>query len=320
MPTKLGLYYLPEDGVALQMRRGALAARGADGAARLFEPRVHGLRTILLAGHGASISSEAIRWCAREGVSLYVAERNGECMALFANATFADGRRKALHLRQKQFAAVLDPRKRLEIARKIILAKLRTLELHSRDAKALRAKLVLARTLNDILTVEAGAGAAYFMRWRGIEMRFNKDAPQHWRVFNTRSGSFLRGKSGMSPARHSATPVGACLNYAFAIALGQCTRAIIGMGLDACVGFLRSPKPGRLSLSYDALELHRARVTRAVFNYVQGRAFKRSDFQLSPEGIVRLSPLVAKEVVALVLKEISFKDYVAGTRKIVKWF
>ena len=115
------LYYLPEDGVALQMRRGALAARGADGAVRLFEPRVHGLRTILLAGHGASISSEAIRWCAREGVSLYVAERNGECMALFANATFADGRRKALHLRQKQFAAVLDPCKRLEIARKIIL-------------------------------------------------------------------------------------------------------------------------------------------------------------------------------------------------------
>jgi hypothetical protein len=53
---------------------------------------------------------------------------------------------------------------------------------------------------------------------------------------------------------------------------------------------------------------------------VQGRAFKRSDFQLSPEGIVRLSPLVAKEVVALVLKEILFKDYVVGTRKIVKWF
>ena len=92
------------------------------------------------------------------------------------------------------------------------------------------------------------------------------------------------------------------------------------MGLDACMGFLHSPKPGRLSFSYDALELHRARLTRAVFNYVQGRAFKRSDFQLSPEGIVRLSPLVAKEVVALVLKEISFKDYVAGTRKIVRWF
>jgi hypothetical protein len=66
--------------------------------------------------------------------------------------------------------------------------------------------------------------------------------------------------------------------------------------------------------------LNRARLTHAVFNYVQDRAFKRSDFQLSPEGIVRLSPLVAKEVVALVLKEISFKDYVAGTRKIVKWF
>ena len=92
------LYYVPEDGVALQMRHGALCARAPDGTVRLFEPRVHGLRIIVLAGHGASITSEAIRWCGREGVSLYVMERNGEAFAVIAEAVEADGRRRALSL------------------------------------------------------------------------------------------------------------------------------------------------------------------------------------------------------------------------------
>ena len=111
------LYYVPEDGIALQMRRGAVCARAPDSTVRLFEPRVHGLRIIILAGHGASITSEAIGWCGREGVGLYVMERNGDCAALFADTPLIDGRRKALRLRKRQFAAMLDPGKRLEIAR-----------------------------------------------------------------------------------------------------------------------------------------------------------------------------------------------------------
>jgi hypothetical protein len=120
------LYYVPEDGVALQMRHGALCARAPDSTVRLFAPRVHGLRVIILAGHGASITSEAIGWCGREGVGLNVMERAGQAFAVITEAVEADGRRRALSLRQKQFKALLDPYKRLEIARKIVGAKLRT--------------------------------------------------------------------------------------------------------------------------------------------------------------------------------------------------
>jgi hypothetical protein len=90
------LYYLPEDGVAPQMRRGALCARAPDSTVRLFEPRVHGQRIIILAGHGASITSEAIRWCGREGVSLYVMERGGQAFAVITEVVEVDGRRRAL--------------------------------------------------------------------------------------------------------------------------------------------------------------------------------------------------------------------------------
>lgn len=113
------------------------------------------------------------------------------------------------------------------------------------------------------LTAEARAGGAYFIRYRGAELQFRGGSagltvPDHWRVFIVRAAPVIKGLIGTSKARNAATPIGAMLNYVFAVALGQCTRAIIGVGMDPCFGFLHSLRQGRLSLSYDILELHRA--------------------------------------------------------------
>jgi CRISPR-associated protein Cas1 len=110
------------------------------------------------------------------------------------------------------------------------------------------------------------------------------------------------------------------LNYAYTVARGQCTRAIIGMGLDPCMGFLHSPKPGRLSLSYDVLELHRAKTTAAVFEHAQSRTFKRVDFEMTNEGIVKLASHIARDVAALALKQIPFKNCIASVKRIAAWF
>ena len=82
-------------------------------------------------------------------------------------AVEADCRRRALTVRQRQFVAVLNQRRRLEIARRIVAAKLPTLDLYPADTREFRRELIIARTLEDILTVEACAGAAFFMRFRG---------------------------------------------------------------------------------------------------------------------------------------------------------
>jgi hypothetical protein len=66
------------------------------------------------------------------------------------------------------------------------------------------------------------------------------------------------------------------------------------------------------------LELHRAQLTQAVFEYAQARTFKRADFELLPEGVVRLSPPLARNI-ALTLKEITFKEYVAGIKRVAAW-
>jgi CRISPR-associated protein Cas1 len=109
------------------------------------------------------------------------------------------------------------------------------------------------------------------------------------------------------------------LNYAYTVALGQCTRAIIGLGLDPCFGFLHSPKPGRLSLSYDVLELHRADLTRGVFNYVLRNKFEVADFELDTQGVVRLSAPVARDVAALALRTAPMAECVKSVRRITGW-
>jgi CRISPR-associated endonuclease Cas1 len=281
---------------------------------------MHGLKTIILAGHGLSITSEAIRWLGRENVACYLMNRSAEAVAVIANAPQADARRRALTLRRQQFEAAGEPRRRLEIARKLIRAKLEKLRLFPDDAREFRAELAVARTLEDVLTCEAPAGAAFFMLIRGRKMKFTNEVPAHWPVFVARSGNLLKGKGGTSKARHAATPWGAMLNYAYTVALGQYTRAAIGLGLDPCFGFLHSPKPGRLSLSYDVLELHRADLTRAVFNYVPRNKSERTDFEQDAQGVVRLNAPLARDIAALALRTAPVAQCLKTAKKIASWF
>jgi CRISPR/Cas system-associated endonuclease Cas1 len=274
-------------------------------------------------------------------------------------------------MRQRQFKAVLSPGKRLEIARKIVATKLRTLGLSAGEARAFQKEVGGARSIESLLVTEARAGAAYFMRWRGFEVRFRgtessehsskerspaseykrgvAEAPQHWQTFAARAAGLIKGKGGTSKARHAASPMGAMLNYAFMVALGQCTRAAIGAGLDACHGFLHSPKPGRLSLSYDVLEFHRAAITEAVFGFVgkpflselheqatfygnakdlaaselkrgvTRRVFKRDDFELDAHGVVRLSGPIAREIAGLALKVTPITEAAKSVRRVIGW-
>jgi hypothetical protein len=174
--------------------------------------------------------------------------------------------------------------------------------------------------LEDVLTTEARAGAAYFMGYRGVELRIRGDVvPDHWRVFAARAGSLIKGRGGTSKARNAATPIGAMLNYVFTVALGQCTRAAIGAGLDPCHGFLHVPKPGRLSLSYDLLEFHRADLTSIVFDHVARTSFARDAFEQSLNGVVSLGPAVARDMAALALRVAPITECGKSVRRIIRW-
>jgi CRISPR-associated protein Cas1 len=247
-------------------------------------------------------------------------ERSGECLALLTDATECASKRAALTIRQRQFKTVLNPRKRLDVARKIVSMKLRTLDLHPIDARAFREEIAGAKSILDLMAAEARAGGAYFIRFRGSELRFRDNVPDHWRMFIVRAAPVIKGLIGTSKARNAATPIGAMLNYAFMVALGQCTRAVIGAGLDACHGFLHVPRQGRLSLSYDILEFHSATITNAVFEFAGRRTFTRDDFELDAHGVVRLGAPVAREIATLALKVTPITETAKSVQRVIRWF
>jgi CRISPR associated protein Cas1 len=187
------------------------------------------------------------------------------------------------------------------------------------EARAFRDELREADKIEDLHVAEARAGAAYFMRFRGVELQFKDEAPAHWHVFAARAGKMIAGKGGTSKARHAATPIGAMLNYAYVVALGQVTRAAIGAGFDACHGFLHSPKPGRLSLSYDLLEFHRAELTEAVFGMTGKRVWVRKDFELGATGVVRLSGATARDIAGLALRVVPASEASKSIKKLERW-
>jgi CRISPR/Cas system-associated endonuclease Cas1 len=97
------------------------------------------------------------------------------------------------------------------------------------------------------------------------------------------------------------------------------------MGKEACQWrrvyvSLHSPKPGRLSLSYDVLELHRTAIAETVFNFATKRMFKRDDFEVDARGVVRLGAPLARELAAHVLRGVPFADVVAAVKRAIKMF
>jgi CRISPR-associated protein Cas1 len=107
----------------------------------------------------------------------------------------------------------------------------------------------------------------------------------------------------------------AMLNFSMAIVAARMTRAIVAVGLDPCFGFLHDGrKPGRLSLVWDCIEPLRPGVVSAVFEYASGKVFRKGDFAVSTEGIVRLGGNIAREVAELVIGKFPFTRYMKAVK------
>jgi CRISPR/Cas system-associated endonuclease Cas1 len=64
-------------------------------------------------------------------------------------------------------------------------------------------------------------------------------------------------------------------------------------GFDPPCGFLHADAPGRYSLPYDVMELLRADIDAKVLAWVKSHTWRRPDFPVTPEGVVRLQPTLA---------------------------
>jgi CRISPR-associated endonuclease Cas1 len=317
-PLEGGLLFISEPQTALQIRKGALCVRYQDGGERTFPRGRHRVRSIILASPGANVTIEAMRFAIDEGITIFVMHRAGEALAVLTDTPTIDTTAYALELRRAQFSAA--PQQRLEVARAILTMKVEACELSEGDTQDALRSVTKARNHNELLIAEAQAGRVYWRRYVGFRPRLTDRCPASWSAFRGR----LEKRGKQLVPRWARAPCNGALNYAYAVTLGNCTRALVGLGLDPSFGFLHHADapgrlslsyPGRLSLSYDVIELLRPRVDACVFRFLKSRPFDRKEF-VETGSQVLLAPKTAREVALRVLAEVPAGECEVAARRV----
>ena len=254
------------------------------GEERSFRKVTHGLQAIIFMGEGGFITIDGIKWCEAQGVAICVLDWHGELVSVTQPTPPND-----VSIRRAQFAA-----DKVAMARAILHQKLasqrRIGKLASKTYQSALAEAKTARTVDEIMRIEGRAALEYWSNCR-FELKHKKrNWPLQWTRFEYRASLISGGP------RHATHPVNAILNYTYSVAAAQLTRSLIAFGFDSTVGFLHADAQGRHSLTYDALELVRADIDARILPWVATHVWKRADFPVTPEGVVRLQPTLAAYV------------------------
>ena len=146
-----------------------------------------------------------------------------------------------------------------------------------------------------ILGIEGRVAARYFgamrdlpLQWKGIGA---KPIPPDWH----RIGSRLSPLSKRN--RDAVHPVNAMLNYGYSMLENQVRVAVVAAGLDPTIGCLHSTYDEQHALVFDLMEPLRPMVDLRVLSLVQRHTFSPGDFTLTVDGICRINPQLARQVV-----------------------
>jgi hypothetical protein len=258
---------------------------------------------ILFDAHGEFLTGEAIRWCARYAIPLILPDGPGRAILFQESAleTADAGRgvdgRHAERIRDISPSLIraqvlADP---VRVARAIVRAKLAASAAHAEaiDGSKWSLSLDMARSVGEIVTIEARIAASYWRAFRdlGLRERRNGNLPRSWlRFANRQNGTRFLG------ARHASHPINAMLNYAYVVEAGRLARALTAIGLALPIGFLHSDKKGRNSLVWDAIEPLRPEIDARVFKFISSREFGRSDFPQAGRSAHRIDRAIIAEL------------------------
>jgi CRISPR/Cas system-associated endonuclease Cas1 len=311
---------------ALRIRNGALDLEHGPAAERIKlkididEPKPC---AILFDGRGEFITGEAIRFCARYAIDIILPNGPGRAILFTESALEAtDGgtlRDVGPETIRAQCAA--DPvQVAREIVRRKIAADVKGLgpRLTERDFSTIarcEAKLATARSVAEIIVIEAKAASVYWRSHRdlGLIERKGGHLPRSWLRFANRGrgAEFLGNK-------HASHPISAMINYCIVVEAGRLARTLSGLGLALQIGFLHGDKHGRNSLVWDAIEPLRASINARVFAFIASQEFARSDFPASGVSTHRIAqPIIAAILARCLSPDQDILDCAAWMRDLI---
>jgi CRISP-associated protein Cas1 len=159
--------------------------------------------------------------------------------------------------------------------------------------------------LSQLLGIEGKVGLAYFQALRTLPVRWREvdrnPIPDDWIWFGRRAS-----KVGdlYHPNRNAVHPVQAMLNYAYGVLESHVRMQVVAVGLDPKIGFFHGRRKNKDGLVYDLMEPFRPIIDMEVLKFVQAHVFQRADFTIRSDGVCRLNPQVAKQIVTLIASDL----------------
>lgn len=272
-------------------------------------------RIIMLDGSGA-VSFDVLAWLSEQRVPLIHLDWRGEVVTVAGGSGYAADQKNV----RWQIETRGCPKRRLEFCRALIRQKLEasipTLRSVASDSpardRALAAaeiamkQLDTASTLDAVRGAEAYAASAYFGAWQGIELAIKgtmrRPVPDHWRRFGSRT-SLANGAKAKNV--RASDPLNAMLNYAYGVLQAQMQVRALSRGFDPTLGIMHHSIRGTPAYVFDIMEPERPRVDAAVLEFVAAHQFSAADFTLRSDGVVRLSPQLARAVVGMTSRTVA---------------
>lgn len=185
-----------------------------------------------------------------------------------------------------QFGAAADPARSIAIARAMVETKIsNTRVLLRRNGERVPEEALLrmkelaqdalrAERIDVLMGIEGAAARLYFEHFPKMLKAPLRDSFQ------------MEGRNRRPPR----DPVNAMLSFAYACLVREITDMLAGVGLDAWVGFLHQPRPGRPALALDLMEEFRPILADSVvITAINNGIVKRDDFIVRPVGVT-MSP------------------------------
>jgi CRISPR-associated protein Cas1 len=271
-----GLLAVHTPGAQVGLRADALVV--TRGTTELLRRPLHAVREVLLFGHvELTAAARDAALAADIGVVfLSAAGRYRGRLVGFGSA--------AAERRLRQLEALADPQRRLDVARAVVVAKLRNQRAVLQRVRRERAPDGLDAHIDAIaLCAHRAESCDDLDRLRGLE---GHGAAMYFRGFAAAvtNPAFSFGGRNRRPPRD---PINACLSFGYTLLLGRVESAIARVGLDPALGALHEAGRGKPALALDVMEPWRA----VVVDRLVLRLINRQ--QLGPDDFERRRPDIA---------------------------
>lgn len=255
-----------------------------DGEKEVGKVPLHNLEGIVSFGYRGT-SPALMGACADRNISLCYLTPQGKFLARVTGKTCGN-----VILRDRQYTSSKDEKRSLEISKNCISGKVynarwvleRAIRDHAMQIDKERVKVASlqlktflqyiqnAESKEQLRGYEGEAASIYFSVFDELILQQKKDFS-------------FRGRSKRPPMDN----VNAMLSFVYTLLTNQITSALEVVGLDPCVGYLHTERPGRASLALDLIEEFRAvYADRFVLSLINKKIVNKKNFTKKENGAV----------------------------------